>query len=612
MKLIDRFRQGGLLFDGAIGTQLYERGIYFTQCFEYISLTEPHLLERIHQDYREAGAEVLTTNTWGANRVKLEKHHLADKLRDINLAGVQLARKKAQGAYVVGSIGPTGIDWASASEAEREQAVEALSEQIGILAQTDVDAILLETYTHIEEQTRAIRAARALLGERPVLATFTFTQANDQLDPLYIGKQLIEAGAAVIGANCGGGPELIFNKVEPMVALGVPVLAQANAGRPTAIDGRTLYPANPENFGVYAKRFFKAGVKAVGGCCGTGPEHIRRMAAAARMYGGHLSVEERASQKPKIPLQDRSALGRKLALGQWITSVELTPPAGFDLSKQIRSAQELKAFGVTTVNVTDGPRATMRLGNVLMAQAIAEQTGFEPLVHVCTRDRSLLGLLSHLLDLHKLSLHNLVVITGDPPKMGPYGHSTGVYDVDSIGLLEIISGMNAGVDPTGKALPEPTSFVCATGVEPGAIDYDREIRRLEQKKEAGANLVLTQPVYDPRRFETFLKDVAHIGLPVLVGICPLASLRNARFLNENVPGMQIPDAILSRLEAAEQRGEMEEGIQIAREALSAVRDRVQGVYVMPPFGRHKAAMAVLKDVISPGEAQSFSVEGQPQ
>lgn len=607
-------RRGGLLFDGAMGTMLYERGVYLTRCFEYVSIEQPALVRGIHEAYIRAGAQVLSTNTFGANRLKLEKHGLADRVAAINQAGVRLAREAAGGrAFVAGSVGPTGLGIRELAGAGGLRAEAALDEQIALLVEADVDALIFETYDDLAELELAVRLARART-DRPIVALAMFGEGGQTatgLTPPQVARRLAATEADIVGANCGGGPDLLFRVTTPMVealaAAGVdrPVMAMANAGRPENVEGRTIYVANAEYFGVFARRLLKAGVRALGGCCGTGPEHIRRMANATRMFAPDATRAEAVELTPvdagrAVPLPRRSDLGARLAAGEFVTSVEINPPNGFDLGKAIAAARALRDAGVTTINIADGPRASLRMGNAAMAVEVNRLTGLEPLLHVCCRDRNLLGLQSHLLGLHVLGVRNLVVITGDPPKMGPYPHATAVYDVDSIGLLNIVNGFNHGVDPAGRDMPEPTRFVLATGVEPAALDYARELRRLEMKRDAGAEVVMTQPVYDPYKVERFLDDVADLGLPVMLGLCPLASARNAKFLHENVPGMQVPDYILRRMAEADERGAGQaEGVAIAREALSAVRERVQGAYIMPPFGRHRVALDVLAGFIEP-------------
>jgi 5,10-methylenetetrahydrofolate reductase len=411
----------------------------------------------------------------------------------------------------------------------------------------------------------------------------------------------------VIGGNCGAGPAELYAVGTAMIGRGKPVIVQPNAGMPSLVEGRTIYVANPEHFGVFARRMLKSGIRGIGGCCGTTPEHIRTMLGAIRMMGG-VRIDQ-IEQKPNptesspeirlppavVPIAERSRLGARIASGQFTVSVELTAPSGFDLTKTKQQVQTLQAGGVDIVNIADGPRASARMANLAVCARLAAETGVEPILHVCARDRNFLGLVAHLLGAAALGLRDLVIITGDPPKMGDYPFATPVYDVDSIGLLKMARGLNAGFDPAGKAIGSATSFLLATGAEPGAQDYDRELRRLEEKKEAGAELVMTQPVYDPRTLERFLDDTKSFGLPIMVGILPLASARNAEFLHNEVPGMSIPAEYRARMAKVPQGPEARaEGIRIAQEALAAVRHRVAGTYIMPPFNRVESALAVLE------------------
>ena len=620
---MDRVEAGALLFDGAFGTQLYERGIFLNQCFEQVSISQPRLVKQVHRDYFEAGAEVLTTNTFGANRIKLAQYGLESRWQEINHVSVRLAKEVASNqAFVAGSIGPSGITLDELSRPQGRDSIQALFEQIETLVEAGVDLLCLETFSVLQELEMLVEKAKQF--SLPIVALYTF-QSNGKgaegQTPKAVGQRLIEAGADVIGSNCGGGPDLLYEVTTPMVELGYPVLAQANAGRPELIEGRSIYVANHEYFSVYTRRLLKAGVKIVGGCCGTTPAHIKKMANATRMIGpkrkldikiAHsskevitettqsLTSEVGKSSDQNLILGEKSDLGAALARGEFVTSVEINPPNGFDLTKQISATQRLKQAGVTTINIADGPRASVRMSNLAMAQRVYDTTGISPIVHVCCRDRSFLGLQSHLLGAHVMGIRNLVVITGDPPKMGPFPHSTGVYDLDSIELLRILKGYNNKVDAAGKEMPEATSFVLATGVEPAAADYEHELRRLEMKRDAGAELVMTQPVYNPRQIERFLLDAHRLNLPILLGLCPLANYRNAIFLHENVPGMSIPENILQRMQQADERGEGEaEGVKIAREALAAVKDLVQGAYIMPPFGRTYLAEQVLDGWITP-------------
>jgi len=611
--LAEAIASGPLLFDGAMGSLLYERGVLHTRSYDELNLSQPELIRTVHADYVAAGAEVIETNTFGANRMALARHGLVDQVTTINRAGVELARSAAKTAgrdvYVAGAVGPTGVKFGVAAASERRLARFALAEQIDTLVLAGVDAIVLETFTSIFEMETAIEVAKERGPRVPVIAMMVFdgqAKSDGGLGPAEIADRLIAAGADVVGGNCGIGPAELYQVVVGMVGRGRPVIAQPNAGFPASVEGRTLYVANPEHFGVFARRMLKSGVRIIGGCCGTTPEHTRTMLGAVRMLRG-VKVDDTIAKpsqitisKPapapaaKLPVAERSKLGGRLARGEYIVSVELTAPPGSDLAKTKQQVADLAKGGVDIVNIADGPRASARMANVAVCARLVAETQVEPILHVCARDRSFLGLVAHLLGAQGLGLRNLVIITGDPPKMGDYPFSTPVYDVDSVGLLRMAAGLNAGVDPAGKEC-EPTSFVLATGAEPAAHDRERELRRLEEKKLAGAELVMTQPVYDPRTLERFLDDAAPLGLPVMVGILPLASHRNAEFLHNEVPGMAIPAEYRERMGKVPQGpAARAEGIKIAQEALAAVKHRVQGVYVMPPFNRVDAALAVLE------------------
>jgi homocysteine S-methyltransferase len=612
-RLAEAIAAGPLLLDGAMGSLLYERGVLHTRSYDELNLSQPELIRGVHRDYAHAGAELIETNTFGANRIALARHGLAEQAAAINRAGVELARSAAgDRAYIGGAVGPSGVNHGIASTSERKRARQALAEQIDTLVLAGVDAILLETFTSILEIEAAIGIAKERGPRVPVFAMMVFgadLKSDGGLGPAEIADRLVAAGADVVGANCGIGPSELYQITVGMVGRGKPVIAQPNAGLPASVEGRTLYVANPEHFGVFARRMLKGGVRLVGGCCGTTPEHTRAMLGAVRMLrgekldervpanktaSGSITLPGTALAPAKTPIAERSKLGGRLARGEFMVSVELTSPPGSDLTRTKQQVADLLRGGVDIVNIADGPRASARMANLAACARLAAETAVEPILHVCSRDRSFLGLIAHLLGAQGLGLRNLVIITGDPPKMGDYPFSTPVYDVDSVGLLRIAAGLNAGVDPAGKEC-EPTSFVLATGAEPSAHDRDRELRRLEDKKAAGAELVMTQPVYDPRTLERFLDDARPLGLPVMVGILPLASHRNAEFLHNEVPGMGIPTEYRERMaKVGGGPAARAEGIRIAQEALAAVKHRVQGVYVMPPFNRVESALAVLE------------------
>ncbi len=625
-KFLDVVAAGPVVFDGAVGTQLYERGIYINRSFDDANLTQQDLVRSVHEAYLQAGADAITTNTFGSNRIKLKRHGLEDKVEPINRHGVELAREVAgSAAYVAASVGPTGLTPTMLTDAELDEIRQAYREQIGILADAGADIIVLETFRQLSEIRIAIEAARDVCT-LPIVAQMAFDsdlKTGDGAAPDRVALLLKQWGADVIGANCMEGPNVLYDVVEQMVGHGRPVIAQPNAGYPRKVEERLVYMATPEYFGVYARRFYKLGVHIVGGCCGTGPDHIRQIAAAARMMGGgRIKVEmdqaDKVVQRPdegldEVPLEDRTQLARKILRVQrervkaapdqrlpvnrdsFVVSVEVNPPSGLNPDKAIESAGMLIDGGVDVINTSDGPRASVRMDNGAFAALMRKRVGCEVIVHYCSRDRNLLGLQSDLLGLHVLGLHNLCVITGDPPKVGDYPHATAVFDLDSVGMLRMISGFNRGLDPSGKSVGDVTRFVCACGAEPAAKDYEREIRRLEEKKAAGADFVMTQPVYDHRVLERFLADIEHLDLPVLVGLLPLASHRNAEFLHNEVPGMAVPDDIRRRMrEAGSGPKARAEGVAIAQETLAMVKDKVVGAYIMPPFGRYVAALEILQ------------------
>ena len=626
--LLEAIRTGVLVIDGAMGTQLYERGILYSACFEELNTSRPELVAKVHGDYVRAGAQVIETNTFGANALRLEKYGLQARVRELNTAGVRVAREAVAGqAYVVGAIGPSGYFLGEAGEgggADLAKVKAAFAAQATALVEAGVDALMVETIRQTPELRVAVEAAvAAAQGRVPVIASASLDESGRMAEGTEadeVARLVREWGASVVGVNCSDGPMSVLAAVEKMVPLGLPVLASPNAGLPRRVDERMVYVSTPEYFGVYARRMVRVGVRMVGGCCGTTPEHVKRIAAAARMAGGVPEVEPRAQGDEELLRTDstgaiaailpgalqpvafnqRSSLASKIARKRFVVSVEVNPPVGLDPSRAIAAARALKAGGVDVVNIADGARAQARMSNLAMAVRIQREAGLETILHVCGRDRNLLGTLAHLLGVHDLGVHNLVIITGNPPKMGDFPDASAVYDLDSIGILKLASRLNHGVDPGGKPLGATTRFVLATGAEPAALNYPREIARLREKKAAGAELVMTQPVYDPRVLERFLDDCAPLGLPVLVGLLPLASYRNAEFLHNEVPGMQVPDEVRERMrKAGTGAAARKEGVAIAREMLGAVRHRVAGAYIMPPLERHELALEVIDGYLDP-------------
>jgi len=606
---LEAVKQSIIVFDGAMGSLLYERGVFVTQNFEQLNVTRPEVVKKIHEDYLEAGARVLQTNTFGANRICLERHGLVGEVRAFNIAGARIAREVAgESAYVAGSIGPTGLIPGVSREWDPGFAEETFVEQARALAEGGSDFFALETFRHLEELQIAVAAARKAAPELPILAMVTFDEAGtvaDGSEPEKVAERLRAMGVDMIGINHGDGPQLALAMAERMRDVDLPLCVQPNAGLPRTVDGRQLYMATPEYFDVFARRIIQAGARMVGGCCGTTPEHVRWMAKSARMLGGGTSpaVAVRPRQPSDHPvgvaptlIEERSAFAKKLAEGKFVVSVEVNPAPGLNPKPALEAAKMLLENGVDIVNVADGPRAMARMSNIAFCSLLMRDYGIEPLMHVCGRDRNLLAQMAHLIGAHAIGIRNLVVITGDPPKVGDYPEATAVYDLDAIGLLQMASNMNRGIDPAGKPLPGgKTSFLLATGLEPGAADLDKEIRRLELKKAAGAELIMTQPIFQTDVLEEVLRRIAHLEMPVLVGVLPLVSYKNAEFLHNEVPGMQIPAEIRERMrktpggEAARK-----EGVKIARDMLFAVRERVQGAYLMPPLGRYELALEVLE------------------
>lgn len=609
----DRLARGAVVFDGAMGTELYKRGHFINKPFEGANLSDPALVEKIHAEYVAAGAQVIETNSFAANRLKLRKVGLEEQHDEINRAAVAIARRAAgRNTYVVGAIGPTGVKWPALADEAREDLVSVFVDQARVLLDAGVDAIALETFSYLAELEVALAALRQLTAD-PIFALCAFTGASstgDGANPDTVARHLLRLGADVIGANCAEGPMELYGIAESFVAHGAPVAIFPNAGYPKPVDGRMIYMATPEYFGVFARRFLKLGVACVGGCCGTAPEHVRSMVGAGRMMGGGVSVvspppkpdgkttQELTPLRDPVPFAERTPLAARIASSEgFVVSVEVNPPTGLDPSKAIEGARMLKAAGVDVVNIADGPRATVRMSNWSLALKIREEAGMDAIVHVCMRDRNLLGLQSDILAYDALGLNNVVIITGDPPKMGDYPDATAVFDLDSIGAIRMVSGFNKGLNLSNRALGGQTRFVIACGAEPAALDYERELRRLEEKIRGGAEFIMTQPVYDPDVLEGFLDDIAAFEVPVLVGLMPLASHRNAEFLHNEVPGMQIPEHIRRRMEKVDRGPEARaEGVRIAQEMLQAVAARVRGAYIMPPFSRYEAAVEVLSVV----------------
>jgi methionine synthase / methylenetetrahydrofolate reductase(NADPH) len=607
--------------DGAMGTVLYGRGVFLNVCYDELSLRQPDLVRDIHREYVRAGAELLETNTFGANPLKLATYGLAGETERINAEAARLAREAAgERAAVLGAIGPLGVRVEPFGELSLEEARAMYERQVRGLLDGGSQGFILETFSDVAELGAALHAVRGVT-DLPVIAQMTVGtdgKTHYGTDPLVFGPELAAMGADVIGVNCSVGPHGVLEAVEKLArVVTVPISAQPNAGLPREVGDRKIYMASPEYMASYARRMVEAGARLVGGCCGTTPDHIRAIVGFVQSVSprhafdmGTLPAPARAVAIDPIPLAARSRLGAKLAEGRFVTTVEIVPPKGVDPSPMFEQVRQLKEAGVDAVNVPDGPRAQSRMGALLSALMIEREVGLEAVVHYACRDRNLLGMLSDLLGASAAGIRNLLIITGDPPKMGPYPEATAVFDIDSIGLTNLVSRLNHGLDPGANPIGQPTRFVIGVGVNPAAPDMERELKRFAYKVEAGAEYAITQPVFDLEQLDRFLQRVEPFRIPIVAGIWPLVSLRNAEFLANEVPGVSVPNAVVERMRIASGGGKEEalaEGVRIAREMLAAVAERVQGVQVSAPLGRVPVALDVLEAApIEPVASQGYT------
>ena len=601
----EALRERTLVCDGAMGTMLYAKGIMVNRCFDELNLSNPALVQSVHKEYVAVGANLVETNTFGANRFKLEPHGLADAVRTINARGASLAREAASGrALVGGSMGPLGKPLAPPGTVSPESARERFREQAEGLLEGGIDLFVLETFSDLREIREAVAAIRKI-SELPIVAQITFgDDANTPLgvSPEEAARQLSALDVDVVGANCSVGPQLMLDVLERMAsATDKPLVVQPNAGLPAVVEGRVIYLCSPEYMAHFAKRFIRAGAAMIGGCCGTTPAHIGATAGVVRALRPTREVVEVAdTPKPSVeqtpvPLESKSRLARALER-RFAISVEMDPPKGADASSFLEQARHLKENEIDFINVGDGPRASARMSALTFAVLLEREVGVETILHYQCRDRNLIGIQSDLLGAHALGLRNVLAVTGDPPKLGDYPHATAVFDVDSVGLVQILSRLNRGLDLAGNPLGPALSFHVGVGVNPGATDLDSEVAKFRSKVDAGAEYCLTQPVYEPRYLERFLAAIQGFRrIPILVGILPLVSSRNAEFLHNEVPGMSIPDGVRDRMRnASSKEAALEAGIEIAREALRGARDLVEGAYLMPPLNRFELAMRVVE------------------
>jgi methionine synthase / methylenetetrahydrofolate reductase(NADPH) len=607
-----------VLCDGAMGTMFYGGGVFINRCYDELNVSQPELVRSIHAQYLQAGAEIIETNTFGANSFRLERYGLADRVREINRAGVRLARqcveelqeKQATDAFVAGALGPLGVRLEPAGKVTREEAYAAFADQVAALIEggpgVGADLLVIETMVSLAETEEAVRAARTVAPELSLMVMVTVNEEGNCLDgtsPERTAELLTTWGADAIGCNCSSGPAVVLGVIERMrAATTLPLAAMPNAGMPRSIDGRNIYLTSPEYMASFARKFVKAGATFLGGCCGTTPNHIRAMRSALRALGAQeAAVQVSAAPDPDVteskieppPLGQRSKIGAMIAAGDFVTLVEIVPPKGIDCSKEIEGAAQLHRLGVDAINVPDSPRASARMSAQSLCVQIQQQVGIETILHYTCRDRNILSIQSDLIGASSIGLKNVLCLTGDPPKLGNYPDATAVFDVDAIGLVKIVEKLNHGLDIGKNSIGGSTGFTISVAANPGVADIDNEVRRFAFKVEAGAEFAITQPVFDLRLLEQFLRQIEGFRIPVIAGVWPLTTLRNAEFMKKDLK-VSMPDAIMARMAKAESpEASRAEGIQIAREMLAQVRGQVQGVQVSAPFGKYTAAAQVL-------------------
>jgi methionine synthase I (cobalamin-dependent)/5,10-methylenetetrahydrofolate reductase len=618
------FADATVLCDGAMGTMLYSCGVFINRCYDELNVTQPDTVRSVHEGYLRAGAQIIETNTFGANRLRLEHFGLREKVAEFNRAGATIARqcvqaireKQGSQAFVAGAVGSLGLKVGPAGDITASEARAAFSEQIMALTEGGVDLIVAETMMSVEEAEQAVLAAREVAPQLKIAVLMTVDEAANCLDgnsPETAAQRLTAIGADAVGCNCSVGPSTVLGVIERMRAVTtLPLVAMPNAGLPRIVEGRNIYLSSPEYMGSFARKFVRAGASWVGGCCGTTPAHIRAMRAALRAMEAQETGESNAAKvdaasagvvlevsapeekgvEPK-PLRERSSIGRRIADGEFVTLVEIVPPKGFDCSRELAGAALLARRGVHAINVPDSPRASARMSAQSLCVQIQQQVGIETVLHYTCRDRNILSIQSDLLGASSIGLKNILCLTGDPPKMGNYPDATAVFDVDAIGLTKIVRGLNRGLDIGGGPIGGSTGFTISVAANPGVPDLDHEVRRFAYKVEAGAEFGITQPVFDLKLLEEFLRRIEGFRIPIIAGIWPLTSVRNAEFMKNDLK-VSMPDEILARMaQAPDKDAALAEGLKIAQEMLASVRGEVQGVQVSAPFGKYAAAAQVL-------------------
>lgn len=616
MESVKNFRKrltgAPILFDGAMGTELYARGVYINQCYDELNFIRPDLVEAVHTDYLRAGAEVIETNSYGANRYKLSSHGLSEIVVKLNKTAVEIAQKARDksgvDAYICGSIGPLGKRLSPLGTISANDARQAFAEQARGLVEGKVDLISIETMVIAGEMIEAVNGVRDVT-DLPVIAQFTLTDWNESAFgstlPLFASRlQGLEVDC--IGINCSLGPNKLLQAAKILRdQTDLPIIIQPNAGELEWFEGRLISRSTPEYFAEYTKRLIQSGVKIIGGCCGSTPAHIKAMDSAIRAISPEKSqvlLPSNPVRKLKVekadfykPYHEMSPLADALDNKRWIFSVEISPPRSPSIAQVIKKAKVLKENGIDLINIPDGPRASARLSATVLANEIQRQVGIDVIPHYTCRDRNILGIQSDLLGIEVLGISNILCVTGDPPKLGDYPMATAVFDVDAIGLLHIADNLNHKLDLVGNPIQHPTALHLGCGVNPGAVNLDQEIERLHLKIDNGACYILTQPVFDEEVFFRFLEKIKPLDVPIIVGILPLASYRNAEFFHNEVPGMEVPQNIREMLKPITDREESAKlGVKIAADSLLKVAPSAAGAYIMPPFGKIELALEVIE------------------
>ena len=608
LNVIDKMNETPLIFDGAMGTVIYERGVFVNACYDELNITNSKLIKSIHKEYVDAGCDVILTNTFGANKFKLEKFGLADKVYDINYAGAKNALEMAgDNVYVLGCIGPCLNKGLSITVENSDELEENYNIQIKALCDGGVDGIIFETFNSIEELEIASKIAKKF--NIPVIALLACRKEKETLNGLNIKDAIkrLEKNKNIdaIGMNCIIGPHAMLSLVEDVIDLtSKPFIVEPNAGHPQNVDGRMIYMSTPEYFATYAQNFIRLGVRGVGGCCGTTPKHIGETAKTVKALTGvkkHLTVEKISdSEQVEVettPKEEKSRFAKKMFSGEKVITIEIAPPRSVSLDSMLEKVRECKNAGVDAINIPDGPRASSRISSLVSAIIIERETGIETILHYCCRDRNLIGMQSDILGGFAAGLKNYLIITGDPPKLGDYPNATAVFDIDAVGLTKVVHNLNKGFDIAGNLINPPTSILIGVGANPCAIDVEKELTHFLNKYNAGAEYVITQPVFDPNALLSFIEkaDKKGIDLPFVAGIWPLISLKNALFLKNEVPGVFVPDSVIEIMEKAKTKEDgIKYGIEIAHGIKEKIEPYVNGYQISAPFGKVDVALNITK------------------